>query len=130
MSEEKKILSEDFLEVFQDTVADIPQSQEMVLSEGEQKLEIARREQILREKDDQIHRLNEVHGLRKKFLMALFIYFCVWSGLTFLILILVGCPARIFTLSDAVLCALLGTTFAQVVGLTAVAFKWLFPKKD
>lgn len=129
MSEKKEMLSEDFSEVFQDTIADIPRSQEDVVQNAEREYEVARREQILREKDDQIRRLNEVHGMRKKFLTALFVYLCGWSVVVVAVVWVDGfCVA--FEMSDAVEITLLSTTLAQVIGITIVAFKWLFPKKD
>lgn len=129
MSEKKEMLSEDFSEVFQDTIADIPRSQEDVVQNAEREYEVARREQILREKDDQIRRLNEVHGMRKKFLTVLFIYLCLWSVVVVAVVWVDGfCVA--FEMSDAVEITLLSTTLAQVIGITIVAFKWLFPKKD
>lgn len=152
MSEELKQSSEnfsdDFSDIFEDTIADIPKSQEKVALPEERDYELARREQVLREKDDQLKRLNEVHSMRKKFLKALFGYLCVWSAATMGIVLVDGFwsdgfsasfeygePAKKvgfllegFSMSDAVEITLLTTTLAQVLGLTAIAFKWLFPK--
>ena len=152
MSEELKQssedLSEDFSEIFEDTIADIPKSQEKVALQEERDYELARREQSLREKEDQLKRLNEVHSMRKKFLKALFGYLCVWSLATIVIVLVdgfgsdgfsasfeYGAPVKKvgflldgFSMSDAVEITLLTTTLAQVLGLTAIAFKWLFPK--
>lgn len=132
MREERKTsaenLSEDFSEIFNDAVADFPQSQESVVSADERRYELAKREQALREKDEELARLRELHGMRKKYLIALFSHLCAWSLVTVAFVFMDGLFSA-FEMSDAVEITLLTTTLAQVLGLTAIAFKWLFPRE-
>lgn len=79
---------------------------------------------------EKLKHYKEEHELRKLYMLRLFKYLKTWSGLVLIALFLSGWNIWGFSLSDAVLCTLLGTTFAQIVGLTAIAFKWLFPKKN
>ena len=132
MREERKTgaenLSENFSEIFNDAVADFPQSQESVVSAAERRYELAKREQALREKDEELARLRELHGMRKKYLIALFSYLCAWSLVTAALVFADGLFSA-FEMSDAVEVTLLTTTLAQVLGLTAIAFNWLFPRE-
>lgn len=52
----------------------------------------------------------------------------VWLGLTALILILMGCG--VIAMSDVVVCMLLGTTTANILGLAYIVLKGLFPENS
>lgn len=77
----------------------------------------------------------DIHCWRKYSLIVLFAYLCVWSIVILLFVFFYGikavpfncCPYG-FSMSDPVIITLLTTTLAQVIGVTAIAFKWLFPK--
>lgn len=79
---------------------------------------------------EKLKHYKEEHELRKLYMRRLFRYLKMWSALVLTALFFSGFNFCGFSVSDAVMCTLLGTTFAQIVGLTAIAFKWLFPKKD
>jgi len=92
-----------------DGLADVrTQAQDLELTvSSEEKAQRAKREQ-------------EIHGWRKRVLVGLSVFLGIWSIFTFV---------SIFFLPESVAIALLTSTLAQVVGLTAIAFKWLFPRE-
>ena len=99
-----------------------------VLTEGERRFEILRREQIIREKDQELEQHREEHGLRKRYLLSVFVFvqlfvFCVMA-------ILVLCATSVLVLGERVQMVLLGTTTIDLVGLLYIAFKWLFPNRQ
>ncbi len=75
--------------------------------------------QLLRQHEDE-------HLWRKLYLQKSFYLVGTILYITFLIVILVG--IGIVDLTDAVLMTILGTTVAQVVGILAIAFHWLYPR--
>lgn len=100
-----------------------------VLTETEKNFELQRREQIIREKDLELERLNfELTTLHHEgiarwwVLVILGVYVIAWSAATWITL-------WVMTFSDAVLITLFSTTLGQVLGLTAIALRWLFPKR-
>lgn len=98
-----------------------------VLTDEEKSFEIKMREQVIREKDDELQRSKDEHGLRK-----LFLHFVFWFVVGFVIVVLTYlglCATGVFTLANTVLITLLSTTTVNVVGLLYIAFKWLFPKR-
>ena len=101
-----------------------------VLTEKEKNSELQRREQIIREKDIALEKLKlELRALEQEgvvrwvVLVILGIYVIVWSVLTWVTL-------WFSTFSDAILITLLSTTLGQVLGLTAIALRWLFPPRQ
>ena len=100
-----------------------------VLTETEKNFELQRREQIIREKDLELKRLNfELTTLHHEgiarwcVLVILGVYVIAWSTATWITL-------WVMTFSDAVLITLFSTTLGQVLGLTAIALRWLYPKR-
>ncbi|MCI6589650.1 MAG: TMEM43 family protein [Lentisphaeraceae bacterium] len=93
-----------------------------VLTKQEQTFEWRQREQVIREKDEEIEQHQEERHMRKIALLLLFIFMSVWSGLIFL-------TYWICDTSDAVSITLFTTTLGQVLGLTTIALRWLFPKR-
>ena len=87
-------------------------------SEGE---ELARQQE-----KDRIEREKDVYTFRKKGYSALFQLICGWLALVGVVLL--GVATRCLHLSDTVLVALLTTSTATVLGIFAIAAKWLFPK--
>ena len=87
-------------------------------SEGE---ELARQQE-----KDRIEREKDVYTFRKRGYRALFQLICGW--LTLVGVVLLGVATRCLHLSDTVLVALLTTSTATVLGIFAIAAKWLFPK--
>ena len=95
------------------------------LTEEEIDFEIARREQIIREKDLGIQQHKEEHSLRKLYLRCSFVFVVIFVGIVMLVLVLSSC--NVLRLSDSVLITLLTTTTANVLGVLFISFKWLFP---
>lgn len=100
---------------------------EQSLTHEEAAYEVHRREQIIKEKADEIERHKEEHQLRK-----LFLHFVFWFVVAFVVAVmtcLVLCATGVFHLTEKVQMTLLGTTTIDIVGLLYIAFKWLFPKR-
>ena len=95
---------------------------EAILTPEEQRFEMLRRDQIIREKDAEINRCQDEHKLRKRFLNSVFWFVVGFVAVTLLIVV---CS----DLSDKVLITLLTTTTANVIGILLIAFKWLFPSR-
>mgnify|MGYP000766026578 CR=1 FL=1 len=93
-----------------------------VLTKQEQTFEWRQREQVIREKDEEIEQHQEERCMRKIALLLLFIFMSVWSVLIFF-------TYWICEMSDAVAITLFTTTLGQVLGLTTIALRWLFPKR-
>lgn len=74
----------------------------------------------LKELEDNLNRESDVHAWRKHVLIGLCVFLGVWSVFVFV---------AVFFLAESVAIALLTTTLGHVLGLTAIAFNWLFPKK-
>lgn len=81
-----------------------------------------RRDQIIREKDEEIECCKDEHNLRKRFLNYVF-----WFVVSFVVLTLAIVVWS--DLSDKVLMTLLTTTTANIIGILLIAFKWLFPSR-
>ena len=91
-------------------------------SEGqEQEIDLVRKHE-----KDRIEREKDVYTFRKKGYSALFQLICGWLALVGVVLL--GVATRCLHLSDTVLVALLTTSTATVLGIFAIAAKWLFPK--
>ena len=97
------------------------------MSDEEKHFENLRREQIIREKDEEIKQAHDIHGLRKWYLGLSFGFVAVFAFLAFRVLFL--CGSGVLKLNTTVLVTLLTTTMANVIGILAIAFKWLFPRK-
>lgn len=67
--------------------------------------------------------LSSEHKMRGKALISLFIFMASWSLITFITYW--SCE-----MSDAVVITLFTTTLGQVLGLTSIALRWLFPKRN
>lgn len=93
-----------------------------ILTPDEQRFEVCRRDQIIREKDEEIERCKDEHNLRKRFLNYVF-----WFVVSFVVLTLAIVVWS--DLSDKVLMTLLTTTTANIIGILLIAFKWLFPSR-
>ena len=101
-----------------------------VLTETETNFELQRREQIIREKDIALEKLKlelrtlEQEGAARWVVLVILVgYVFVWSVFTWGTL-------WFSTFSDAILITLLSTTLGQVLGLTAIALRWLFPPRQ
>lgn len=92
------------------------------LTPEERRFEVQRRDQIIREKDEEIERCRDEHRLRKYFLNCVFWFVVAFVAATLAIVSLSG-------LSDRVLMTLLTTTTANIIGILLIAFKWLFPAR-
>ena len=97
------------------------------MSEDEKRFEALRKEQIIREKDEELKQAKDIHGLRKWYLGLSFGFVAVFASAALTILIL--CGSGVLELNTTVLVTLLTTTMANVIGILAIAFKWLFPRK-
>ncbi len=97
------------------------------MSEDEQRFEALRKEQIIREKDEELKQAHDIHDLRKTYLRASFWFVGLFAFTAMVVLVLCGCS--VLELNTTVLVTLLTTTMANVIGILAIAFKWLFPKK-
>lgn len=86
----------------------------------ETNFEVLRREQILRE-------MRDCHSLRKGYLLASFIFVCLFVIAVLCLVVCAGC--KILVLGDSALVAIVASMTATVVGILAIAFKWLFPRK-
>lgn len=64
--------------------------------------------------------------LRKQYANRVFIFMCIWSGVTFLVLMLKGLMGRQFELNDTVLVTLTGGTTISVIGLVGFIVQGLF----
>lgn len=95
------------------------------LTGRELEYELQRREQIIREKNDEIQRHREEHGLRKRYVSNVFFLICAFLFLVLAIVVFTGIGW--LRLSDTVIVTLLTTTSASVIGILLIAFKWLFP---
>ena len=96
------------------------------MSEDEKLFEARKREQLIRQKDEEIRRLNEIHDLRKSYLRAAFVFVSVFSIVSISLVAL--CGRGLLTLADGIIVTLLTTTMANVLGVLYIAFNWLFPK--
>lgn len=67
--------------------------------------------------------LSSEHKMRGKALILLFIFMASWSLITFI-------TYWACEMSDAVVITLFTTTLGQVLGLTSIALRWLFPKRS
>ena len=94
-----------------------------ILTPDEQRFEVRRRDQIIREKDEEIERCKDEHKLRKRFLSRVFWFVVAFVAATLAIVVWSG-------LSDKVLITLLTTTTANIIGILLIAFKWLFPTRN
>lgn len=66
--------------------------------------------------------------MRKDYARKTYNLVCIYLVVVGFFVFFVCCPAE-FTMSDAVLITLLGTTTATVIGLFAIVMNYLFPKK-
>lgn len=97
------------------------------MSDEEKRFENLRREQIIREKDEELKQAHDIHGLRKWYLGLSFGFVAVFAAAALTVLVL--CGSGVLELNTTVLVTLLTTTMANVIGILAIAFKWLFPRK-
>lgn len=84
--------------------------------------------QGLKEANQKLQQAADEHSLRIRTFNKLFILMVFWLIITIVTLVLSG-GLDSFNLSDAVLITLLSTTTLNVLGIFAIAAKWLFPKK-
>lgn len=112
MSENERIISEDADELSEFR----PQTDDLNASATD-----AERKQLLKQN-------GETHELRKKYLLRLSVFLIFLSVVSISVVAFDGFHWFGFDISDSVEIAILTSFFAQVVGLTAIAFKWLFPR--
>lgn len=97
--------------------------------EAQEVISTSRKEnQGLKEANQKLQQAADEHKLRIKTFDKLFILIVCWLAVTMSIIIRSGGEEH-FNLSDAVLITLLSTTTLNVLGIFAIAAKWLFPKK-
>lgn len=81
------------------------------------------RERLLSE---QIKDIVHYRVLRGKYGNRVFVFMCIWSGLTFALLLLKGFLGQQFELNDSVLVTLTGGTTVSVIGLVGFIVQGLF----
>ena len=77
----------------------------------------------------QIKDIIHYRELRKKYANRVFFFMCIWSALSFLILLFHGC-CKWFHLSDTILVTLTGGTTVSVIGLVGFIIQGLFNSKN
>jgi hypothetical protein len=101
----------------------IQQGEEEVALPEELKLRL----EHVREENNALKLKNDIlkskHEMRGKALLALFVFMSGWASLTFITYW--SCE-----MSDALAITLFTTTLGQVLGLTTIALRWLFPNRD
>ena len=101
-----------------------------VLTETETNFELQRREQIIREKDIALEKLKlELRTLEQEG-AASWVVLVILGGYVFVWSVFTWGTLWFSTFSDAILITLLSTTLGQVLGLTAIALRWLFPPRQ
>ena len=66
---------------------------------------------------------------RKKYSQNLFVLICVWIYLIITIVFMHGCRLMPFSLTEAELVTLIGSTTINVLGLFVIVARYLFPNK-
>lgn len=97
------------------------------MSQDEARSLEAQKDQLLAE---QIKDIGHYRELRKKYAYKVFVFMCVWSGLTFAILMVKRFMAEAFHLNDTVLVTLTGGTTVSVIGLVGFIIQGLFNSKN
>lgn len=84
-------------------------------------------EQHLRNRSirEDIYGKEQERKMRKNYARRIFIFLSTYAGLVLAIIVLNG--FKLLSLSDTVLCVLLGTSLADVIGLMAIVARYLFP---
>lgn len=101
-----------------------------VLTETETNFELQRREQIIREKDIALEKLKlELRTLEQEG-AARWVVLVILGGYVFVWSVFTWGTLWFSTFSDAILITLLSTTLGQVLGLTVIALRWLFPPRQ
>lgn len=101
-----------------------------VLTETETNFELQRREQIIREKDIALEKLKlELRTLEQEG-AARWVVLVILGGYVFVWSVFTWGTLWFSTFSDAILITLLSTTLGQILGLTAIALRWLFPPRQ
>ena len=75
---------------------------------------------------EQIKDIVHYRVLRGKYGNRVFVFMCIWSGLTFALLLLKGFLGQQFELNDSVLVTLTGGTTVSVIGLVGFIVQGLF----
>lgn len=89
----------------------------------------------LRKANQELGQKADEHKLRISSFKKLFWLMVAWLVACFIVVVLSGLSFQVYgiyvglVLSDSVLIALLGSTTINVLGIFAIAAKWLFPKQ-
>lgn len=91
-------------------------------------MEIALKKDALdiRERESSLAQNEELHQFRQRGYLALFGLIVAW--LVFIAVVLYSSGRGLLVLANSVLITLLTTSTATVLGIFAIAAKWLFPK--